>query len=175
MPPSSRWLRPQIMPWLPVRCSFVMLHLPIPHPPFVFDATTRTYADEGGSYWDNLVLADIVLGELRQALQESGRWDSATVIVTSDHHWRSQLWRHFSPVWSGWGPKDIPSQGERIPFMVKLPNQHVEVDYAPHVNTLITRELIDQLLQDPGMSTAKLVGWIEANRNRFDFGPVGSE
>ncbi|MGE5112892.1 MAG: sulfatase-like hydrolase/transferase [Acidobacteriaceae bacterium] len=157
------------------RCSFVLLHLPVPHPPFVFDGKARSFSETGGSYWGNMQLADEILGELRRTLEQRGVWDSATIIVSSDHHWRYRMWEHSRPRNVSWGPEDIPPTGERIPFMIKLPNQHSEVDYAPHVNTLITRELIDQLLKDPGMSTAKLVGWIEANRNRFDFGPVGSE
>ena len=157
------------------RCSFIFLHLPVPHPPFVFNSSADRYTDEGGSYWGNMVLADHILGELRRTLEERGVWDSATIIVTSDHHWRSTMWRGLPPAWSGWGPKDIPSTGERVPFMIKLPGQHSEFDYARHVNTLITRELIDYLLKNPEVKPPELIKLLDANRSRFDFPTRGPE
>ena len=46
--------------------SFVFIHLPVPHPPGIYDRSTgRERA--GGTYIDNLALADRSLGELMAA------------------------------------------------------------------------------------------------------------
>ena len=44
------------------RIRFVLLHLPVPHPPGIFNRKLCTLSDHG-TYLDNLVLADQTLGD----------------------------------------------------------------------------------------------------------------
>ena len=44
-------------------------------------------------YLDNLALADRILGELRQAMEQAGTWDSTTILISSDHWWRTDYWQ----------------------------------------------------------------------------------
>lgn len=87
------------------------LHLPMPHAPFLFDGSARRFAPlqwRRGAYDDNLVLADSALTAIRAAMERTGLWSRALVVVTSDHPWR-----------------DAARQGgrfdPRIPLLVKLP------------------------------------------------------
>ena len=68
--------------------NLVFLHLPVPHPPHLYDRFTYTFPNRGfgsGDYYDSIVLADNYLGDIRQAMTDAGLWDSSTVLVTSDH------------------------------------------------------------------------------------------
>lgn len=89
--------------------DFILLHLPIPHPPAIYSRHTGqfTYAS-GASYIDNLALADRTLGELLGVLQSSPRWPQTTVIVNGDHSWRVVLWRDGLFQWS---PEDQKVSG----------------------------------------------------------------
>lgn len=71
---------------------FQFIHLPLPHPPAFYDRKTRTFSD-GGSYLDNLALADVALGELLDQLEKAPEWPETTVIVSGDHSWRPWIWQ----------------------------------------------------------------------------------
>lgn len=74
--------------------DFVVLHLPVPHPPGIYDRHTGRFADKAGqSYVDNLALSDIVLGKLLSILRSSPRWPETTILVNGDHGWRTPGWR----------------------------------------------------------------------------------
>ena len=77
---------------------FVFLHLPVPHPPGIYDRHTHRLR-AGGNYLDNLTLADDTLGKLMQEIETSGDGDRTTVIVSSDHSWRVPLWDS-TPEWT---------------------------------------------------------------------------
>lgn len=71
---------------------FVFVHLPIPHPPGIFNRTTHELY-EGGDYLDNLSLSDDTLGIVLGDIADSRSADQTTVIISSDHSWRVPLWR----------------------------------------------------------------------------------
>ena len=73
--------------------GFVFVHLAVPHPPGVYDRHTRQI-ENGGSYLDNLALADSDLGELLEVVQSTRSAADTAVIVCSDHSWRIPMWRH---------------------------------------------------------------------------------
>ena len=80
--------------------DFIFLHLPIPHSPNIWSRVSDDYARGcGGSYLDNLSLADRTLGSLMGILQQSPRWKDTTVIVQGDHSWRIMLW-NWLPAWT---------------------------------------------------------------------------
>lgn len=71
---------------------FVFLHLSVPHPPGIYDRKTNTMR-LGGTYLDNLVLADRTLGDLLEQIQKTEAGPQTAVIVSSDHSWRVPMWR----------------------------------------------------------------------------------
>ena len=72
--------------------GFVFIHLPIPHPPGIYDRS-RGRERAGGSYIDNLALADRSLSEMMATLNTTASASKTTVIVCSDHSWRVPMWR----------------------------------------------------------------------------------
>jgi arylsulfatase A-like enzyme len=80
------------------QADIIYLHLPVPHPPAVWDRRTDEYA-LGGSYLDSLDLSDRILGKILDELESQPRWSETTLIVHGDHSWRTRMWRPL-PGWS---------------------------------------------------------------------------
>jgi len=98
------------------RGDFVLLHQPLPHLPMVFDADGKFLAHEGPSasaYRAQFRHADTLFGRWMDALRESGLWDEAWVLVTSDHGLHDAAWSR-AP-----GCHDK----SRVPLWVKMPGQ----------------------------------------------------
>ncbi len=82
------------------RYDFIFVHLPIPHPPNVYDGKAeKWWTGIGLSYVDSLALADQVLGGFVATLKQSPRWAKTTVVVQGDHSWRVPEWRGH-PEWT---------------------------------------------------------------------------
>jgi len=127
--------------------GLVVLHLPAPHPPAVYDRATSTLAPASRriSYVDSLALADHVLGEIRSGMEAKGLWDRSAVIVSADHGWRANLWRG-GPQWTAEDealPADDPVA---VPFLVKLPGQQTTATWGEPFPTVRTRALVEKLL-----------------------------
>jgi hypothetical protein len=145
--------------------ALIMLHLPIPHPPGIYDRTTSQLSTSAkSSYLDNLALADRTLGEIRKAMERSNLWDKTTLIVSGDHGLRESLYRA-APFWTeedkslGAGPIDY-----RVPFLIKVAGQQDPIQLDFSFNTVITRRLIHEFLNGK-LSTGKdVAAWLEANR-----------
>lgn len=78
---------------LPSGPDFVLIHLPIPHPPAFYSRRTGRFDKYGhGSYIDNLALSDKALGHLLTILKQSPRWKNTSVVICGDHSWRVYMW-----------------------------------------------------------------------------------
>ena len=121
--------------------DILYLHLPVPHPPAVWDRRKATFA-VGGSYLDSLDLSDRLLGQMLDALQAQPRWAQTTLIVQGDHSWRTEMWRPL-PGWSAederishggrWEPRPvllIHAAGQRSPQTVSTPTSVMYVHDA---------------------------------------------
>jgi hypothetical protein len=83
--------------------DFIVVHIPVPHPPQIYDRRTgKMTTREGMSYADGLALADIVLGKFLDTLQADSRWPQTTIVVNGDHSWRVGLWKPDA----GWSAED---------------------------------------------------------------------
>lgn len=149
-------------------CSFVLIHLPMPHPPFL-------HGNEGhsGGYLGNLAIADQVFGELRSVLEISGRWDPATVIVTSDHTFRKNMWIKARPVWGGRSADEKYSGSTTVPLIIKMPKQHSGTIYDRRLNNVILRKLMGFLFQHPDATASDLTLWLDAKQPEYNFEPLG--
>ena len=99
--------------------DLVIIHLPVPHMPFVFDAQGgpgRFRRLDPAGFPDQLIYADALLGELADLLKAAGKWDPSWVVVLSDHG--SHL-EDFS---------DDPARKRHVPFLVKRPGQRQRED-----------------------------------------------
>jgi arylsulfatase A-like enzyme len=108
-------------------------------------------------YVDSLALLDRSVGELRHTMENSGVWESTTVLITSDHPYREaeQLDGKSDP---------------RIPYVVKLAEQKEAVAYTPRFNTVLTADLLLAVLRGEITDPASLTAWLDRNRTR----PLGN-
>jgi hypothetical protein len=145
--------------------GLVMLHLPLPHSSSIYSRKAGAFSTEKGlSYLDNLSLVDSTLGDLRSRMQASGQWESTTVIATSDHSWRTNIWRN-TPSWTR---EDAEIAGNtidrRVPFLVKMPKQTKEILYQPAFNTVDTSTLILEILSGRIADGDSLKKWLDEKK-----------
>lgn len=78
---------------------FAFIHLPVPHPPGIYDRHTGKLGVQG-TYLDNLVLADKAIGALLDTIGQTKAASRTIVVISSDHSWRTAMWRRGDPTWS---------------------------------------------------------------------------
>jgi sulfatase-like protein len=126
-----------------------LLHFPIPHHPWIYDAKAQSFTAEArNGYEDNLVLADRTLSEIRVALEGASKWDSSIVVVTADHWWR------LAETVNG-------KQDQRVPFMIKMAGQKAGMEYQKPFNTILTRQLLIEILRGNLTSPADVAAWMD--------------
>ena len=119
--------------------GFALLHLPVPHPPAIYDPRKGVVrSDPNLTYRDNLLLADRTLGEIRSAMTGAGVWDDSVVLVSSDHPLRAS-WSDLA-VWHK--SDDFFTNGSRVPFLLKLPRQIKGMLYEKSLNAIVTNSLL---------------------------------
>jgi hypothetical protein len=102
--------------------TFLLIHLPLPHPPFIFTAEGEflgayqgeRMSDDSAGYRRNLRFTDQLLGGIMDQLERAGRLDRTLLVVTSDHSWRKEPDSTLMK---------LPDAGQRVPLLVKWPGQ----------------------------------------------------
>lgn len=131
--------------------DLVLVHWPIPHPPFIYDRERRDFtlsAHPRAGYLDNLALVDRTLGELRRTLEEAGLWNGTTLLLTSDHPWRDSKLLD--------GKRDA-----RVPFVLKLSGHKEAVTYRHPFDMVLTKNLLLSLLAGELASPESVVQWLD--------------
>lgn len=134
--------------------SFMFLHYSIPHSPNIYDRRTGTFGlnrNTREGYLDNMALADRCLRELRLALEKKGRWDSSMIVISSDHHWRTNTY-------------DGQTDYKHVPFMVKMPHQETGIVFDKRFDTVITKELILDVVDGKVTSAEDVAQWLARRR-----------
>jgi hypothetical protein len=129
------------------RIRFVFVHLPVPHPPGIYNRHSHTMNGQG-TYLDNLVLADQSLGALRDVIQSTPAAANTTLIVSSDHSWRTFWWKG-SGAWSEEAMRATHG-GQFDPrpvLMVQLPGSETGQVIAKPVNVLVIHRILQRLLR----------------------------
>ncbi|MGC2403321.1 MAG: sulfatase-like hydrolase/transferase [Acidobacteriaceae bacterium] len=141
------------------RIGFVFIHLPVPHPPGIYDRRSARISTTG-SYIDNLALADRSLGELMDTIQATPRAAETYVVVCSDHSWRVPLWRPTG----FWKKEDEDaSRGRFDPrpvLMIHSPGQQSEQEVTTLFDELRIHEILEDLLRgvEPPFDKALVAG-----------------
>jgi hypothetical protein len=123
-----------------------LIHLPVPHSPAIYNRSTgRFTVTDRVSYLDSVALADRTFGEIRRTIEAAGLWDRTAVLVSSDHGWRTYLWRG-TPDWTA--EDEAASRGETmgVPFLLKLPGQKGGLGYDRRFDTVVSAWLITAIL-----------------------------
>jgi hypothetical protein len=139
--------------------TFVLLHMPIPHFPGIYNRRTASFATSGTTYLDNLALCDRYLAHVRKELEESGTWDSTTLVLMGDHSWRI-----FSR--EGLGPEELSASDggqfdDRPAYVVKLAHQNAPARIDTPFAALRTRDLFDNLLTGRISTSQQLASWAQ--------------
>lgn len=144
--------------------GLILLHLPAPHLPGIYVADKGKFTIWGMSkasgYFNNLALADHELGELRQAMETSGKWNKTWIILSADHSWRG------SPNYDG-------RRDYRVPFLVKPPDISESLTYSRQFNTVSTHDLILAILRGEVTNQPDVVRWLDVHGAQLP--PVNGE
>jgi hypothetical protein len=124
--------------------DLVWVHLPLPHPPWVFDRREQRIMYSAGGYGDNLVLADRTLRALREWMEQAGVWQNSVVVVTSDHWYRE-------------------SEGgdRRVPLFVRFPDE-VGWEHSEPADITLVHDLVRVVLEGEAGSALELAHWLSA-------------
>ena len=130
----------------------VFIHLPIPHPPYIYDAAGGDFTlfnFSSSAYIEQLALADRALGEIRRAMEKSEIWRSSVVLVTSDHG------RRFATLHDE--PRD-----HRVPFLLKLAGQPAGFEYEERFPTWRAAKLLRGVLTGGVARPDEIAAWLGA-------------
>src|SRR5262245_7210124 len=136
------------------RFGLVLLHLPLPRPPGIYDRATGrlttwnfTGAAAGGGYLDNLALVDRMMGELRRSIARANLGDRTWLVVSADRWWTT------SQRYDG-------HMDRRVPFLVRPPDggRAAHVDAA--FNTLAAHDLVLMILRGSIKDTGDATAWL---------------
>ena len=139
--------------------DFAFVHLYLPHPPGFYDRKTGRVL-VGGSYIDNLALADRSLAGLLQALAQTPSASQTTLIVSSDHGWRVGIWRHAF----GWTGEDELASGHgrfdpRPVLIVRFPGETSSATVSRAVPLLSLHDMIQHMLAGQLGDPQQLTTW----------------
>jgi hypothetical protein len=141
---------------------FVFIHLPVPHPPGIYDRATGQLRSSG-TYIDNLALADRSLGELMAVVNATASGTKTTVIVSSDHSWRVPLWQ---PMTDWTGEEEAASQGRFDPrpvLLIHFPGQSSEGLITQSFDEIKLHDILVQMLRGGMNSPLELTSWLQGN------------
>ncbi len=127
------------------RVRFIFLHIPVPHPPGIYDRRRHMFRSYG-TYLDNLVLADDTLGAILKELDATPSASRTTVIVSSDHSWRLSLWR---PAEDWTAEEEHASGGHFDPrpaLLIHFPGQTSGDDITPVLPELLEHDIVADML-----------------------------
>jgi Sulfatase len=126
--------------------GFVFIHLPVPHPPGIYDRRPP-HQRRTGTYIDNLALADRTLAELMRTIQETPLAAKTTVILCSDHSWRVNLWRP-TPQWSKEEAAASHNRFDPRPvLMIHFPGQTTERDVTSAFDDIRIHDILERMLR----------------------------
>uniref|UniRef100_A0A372IM10 Sulfatase N-terminal domain-containing protein n=1 Tax=Paracidobacterium acidisoli TaxID=2303751 RepID=A0A372IM10_9BACT len=146
------------------KLDFVLVHLPLPHPPGIYNRQTGRIGP-GGGYVDNLALADRTLAELRQIIDQTHSAQQTTLVISSDHSWRIPLWRHQI----GWTNEDetvARSRGfvfdMRPVLIVRFPGEITPTPVNRALPLLDMHNMLEQIISGQIASPEQLKQWAVA-------------
>lgn len=132
--------------------GLVLLHLIEPHTPWIWDAERGSYSLTQFApthYFDNLALADLMIGEVRRAMEANGTWDSAALLLLSDH---------VTP----YLPASMKGASDRrVPFVLKLPGAREGAVYDRPLNASVAYPLVRALLRGEIATGAEAMAWLD--------------
>ncbi|HTD44835.1 MAG TPA: sulfatase-like hydrolase/transferase [Bryobacteraceae bacterium] len=141
--------------------DFLYVHFPTPHLFAIYDRQRQNFAlSSGTTYFDNLALVDRTVGELRHKLEEAGLWDSTSILVTSDHGLRRELWHghlNWTPVFDR-----LLENGSSplVPFILRLAGSHEGVVYDQPFSSVVEGEMVLAVMKNQVSTPRQAAEWL---------------
>ena len=135
--------------------GLVFIHMQVPHGPHFYDRRTGgfTLANKPvAGYIDSLELADRTLAQFRVAMQRNDVWDCTTLLVSSDHGYRTgnALLRRTT---SG-----------RVPFLLKLAHHSRPAVYTDRFESVHSAALVLAILRGELRTIESVAQWMDSQR-----------
>ena len=146
--------------------DIVFLHYPIPHMPSIYDVKHGKILlqvnPEVDGYFGNLALVDKTLGDILADLNISKLRDRTTIILSSDHWWRT------SPLFDG-------ERSHRVPYLIQLAGERKRGVFTRPINTVHTLDLVSAILQGSIRDQSQLLAYFgNIDRgNAYQYDPQG--
>jgi hypothetical protein len=145
------------------RLKFLFIHLAVPHSPGSF--VVEGSRGRNNTYKENLQLADKIFGELRQRIAQEDNGDQTTIVLTSDHSWRTWYWR----VSTFWSKADeafskVPGNyDERPVLMVHLPGETENHRVNARISEVKEHEMFEDMLHKDSFNDADMWSFVSRN------------
>jgi hypothetical protein len=144
--------------------DLLFIHFPLPHPFAIYDRERQDFSlSSHTSYVDNLALVDRTVGEMRKTLESAGLWDSTSLLITSDHGLRPDLWRGRM----GWTEElerlTGGGQSQTVPFILKLGGENHGVVYDRGFSGVVSSELALAALRGDVTTPQSAAAWLNAH------------
>jgi hypothetical protein len=146
--------------------GLTLLHLPVPHPPYFYNA--RTGKDDFAAtpilgilkqnqqgYIDALALTDKSIGAIRQEMEKAGTWDTTTVIFSADHPYR-----HHDTL-------DGKPRSTTVPYLIKMAGQSQGLQCDTQFSAILTGKLILACLRGELSRPEQVAGWLNAHHSDY--------
>jgi hypothetical protein len=143
--------------------DFAILHLPTPHLPPIYNRRRGDF-DLSGSpdYFDNVALADRTLGDIRRAIAQAGLDNRTSLLVTSDHGFRPEIWRGHL----GWTPElehlSATSDPPLVPFLLHLAGETDGAVFEKPFSNIVSGDLCLALLRGEVSSPDEAAHWLSS-------------
>ncbi len=135
--------------------NLMLFHLAPPHKPGVYLPAEQSFTAFGipkvRGYFNNLMLADHLLGVIRRSIARAGLQDRTWFVVSADHWWRE------SAVYDG-------RVDRRVPFVVHPPGNSQGLEFGAMINTVATHDLLLAILRGEVRNLVKTAHWLEQRR-----------
>lgn len=134
-----------------------VFHYPLPHAPYIVDPDGQyrwppqrqwAFADLQG-YKRNLARLDRMLAEIFGHMQAAGRYEPATIVITSDHGWRYDPARKDAinsdvQAICADEPEPVDSHLSHVPLIIKFPHQQASQNIYEPVKTVELVHLLER-------------------------------
>jgi hypothetical protein len=135
--------------------DFLFVHFSVPHDPFIapdnFDGTEN--------YFSSLLVVDRTLQNVTESIERSNLADKTVLIVSSDHRWRQKTAGEFDFLDAA--KADEVVRDRRVPFMIRFPGQESRIDFKPEVNTIVTKEIVENIFGGRITDAASVESWLQ--------------
>ena len=132
------------------RLQFIFVHIPVPHAPATYDRRTHR-ARLGGTYLDSVVEADDMLGVIQSSIASSTQRAETTLIISSDHSWRTHIGNDGRRGQSESQEEFSASGGrfdDRPVLLIHFSGQRARDEVSGPVAEMMEHDLLTEMLED---------------------------